>query len=297
MSSLEQYLERRRALVEEALDRFLPSVEAYPRLIHEAMRYSVFARGKRLRPILTIASAEAVGGTQEDALPVAAALECIHTYSLIHDDLPSMDNDEFRRGKPTCHKVYGEALAILAGDALLTLAFSLLSQEALARKLGAERLSLLIQEVAKAAGSLGMVGGQVVDILSEGREVDRETLRYLHTHKTGALIRASVLAGALVASASKDELEALSRYGERVGLAFQIVDDLLDITGKQEEMGKPVGGDRRKRKATYPELLGQEESRRQVEKLINEAKEALTLFGELAWALRSIADYIGARRY
>jgi geranylgeranyl diphosphate synthase type II len=297
MSSLEQYLERRRALVEEALDRFLPSVEAYPRLIHEAMRYSVFAGGKRLRPILTIASAEAVGGTQEDALPVAAALECIHTYSLIHDDLPSMDNDEFRRGKPTCHKVYGEALAILAGDALLTLAFSLLSQEALARKLGAERLSLLIQEVAKAAGSLGMVGGQVVDILSEGREVDRETLRYLHTHKTGALIRASVLAGALVASASKDELEALSRYGERVGLAFQIVDDLLDITGKQEEMGKPVGGDRRKRKATYPELLGQEESRRQVEKLINEAKEALTLFGELAWALRSIADYIGARRY
>jgi len=297
MPSLEQYLEQRRALVEEALDRFLPSAEAYPRLIHEAMRYSVFAGGKRLRPILTIASAEAVGGTPEDALPVAAALECIHTYSLIHDDLPSMDNDDFRRGKPTCHKVYGEALAILAGDALLTLAFSLLSQEALARKLGAERLSLLIQEVARAAGSLGMVGGQVVDILSEGREVDRETLRYLHTHKTGALIRASVLAGALVTSASKDELEALSRYGERIGLAFQIVDDLLDITGKQEEMGKPVGGDRRKRKATYPQLLGQEESRRQVEKLIIKAKEALILFGEPAWALRSIADYIGARRY
>lgn len=284
-------------MVEEALDRFLPPAEAYPRLIHEAMRYSVFAGGKRLRSILTIASAEAVGGTPEDALPVAAALECIHTYSLIHDDLPSMDNDDFRRGKPTCHKVYGEALAILAGDALLTLAFSLLSQEALARKLGAERLSLLIQEVARAAGSLGMVGGQVVDILSEGKEVDRKTLRYLHTHKTGALIRASVLAGALVASASKDELRALSRYGERIGLAFQIVDDLLDITGKQEEMGKPVGGDRRKRKATYPQLLGQAESRRQVEKLINEAKEALTLFGESAWALRSIAHYIGARRH
>ena len=297
MTALQGYLEERRRLVEEALDRFLPPVDTYPRPIHEAMRYSVFAGGKRLRPILAIAGAEAAGGHAEDVLPVACALECIHTYSLIHDDLPSMDDDDIRRGKPTCHKVYGEALAILAGDALLTSAFALLSEEGLAKRLGAERLSQLIQEVARAAGSLGMVGGQVVDILSEGKEVDRGTLLFLHTHKTGALIRTSVLSGGLVAKASQEELEALSRYGERIGLAFQIVDDLLDVTGVEEEIGKPVGSDRKKKKATYPKLYGLEESRRYVELFTAEAKEALSPFGDRAWTLRSIADYIASRRH
>lgn len=294
--SLREYLEERQRLVEEALDRLLPPADTYPRPLHEAMRYSVFAGGKRLRPILAIAGAEAAGGRAEDVLPVACALECIHTYSLIHDDLPSMDNDDLRRGKPTCHRVYGEALAILAGDALLTLAFALLSEEGLAKRLGAERLSQLVQEIARAAGSLGMVGGQVVDLLSEGKEIDRGTLLFLHTHKTGALIRASVLSGGLVVKASQEELEALSRYGERIGLAFQIVDDLLDITGIEEEMGKPVGSDKKKKKATYPTLIGLEESKRQVELLTALAKEALSPFGDRAWALKAIADYIASRR-
>lgn len=297
MTTLTEYLEERRRLVEEALDRLLPPVDTYPRPIHEAMRYSIFAGGKRLRPILAIAGAEAAGGRAEDVLPIACALECIHTYSLIHDDLPSMDNDDVRRGKPTCHRVYGEALAILAGDALLTFAFALLSEEGLAKRLGAERLSQLIQEVARASGSLGMVGGQVVDILSEGKEIDRGTLLFLHTHKTGALIRTSVLSGGLVAKASQEELEALSRYGERIGLAFQIVDDLLDLLGVEEEMGKPVGSDKKKKKATYPALIGLEESRRQVELFIAEAKEVLSPFGDQAWALQAIADYIASRRH
>lgn len=297
MTPLQQYLEERRRLVEEALDRLLPPVDTYPRPLHEAMRYSVFTGGKRLRPILAIAGAETAGGRAEDVLPIACALECIHTYSLIHDDLPSMDNDDVRRGKPTCHRVYGEALAILAGDALLTLAFALLSEESLAKRLGAERLSQLIQEVARAAGSLGMVGGQVVDILSEGKEIDRGTLLFLHTHKTGVLIRTSVLSGGLVAKASPEELKALSLYGERIGLAFQIVDDLLDLLGVEEETGKPVGSDKKKKKATYPALIGVEESRRQVERLTALAKEVLLPFGDRAWALQAIADYIASRRH
>lgn len=292
---LEEYLKERRRWVEEALDRFLPPADASPVSIHEAMRYSVFAGGKRLRPILAIASAEAAGGVVEDVLPVAAALECIHTYSLIHDDLPSMDDDDYRRGKPTCHKVYGEALAILAGDALLTLAFSLLSEKTLAEKLGTSRLSALIREVSHAAGSLGMVGGQVMDILSEGKEVDGKTLLSLHAHKTGALICASVLAGGLVAGASEAELKALRRYGERIGLAFQIVDDLLDVMGTTEELGKPAGSDLKKRKATYPALFGLEASRKEVERLTAEAKEVLEPFEGRAWALQAIADYLASR--
>jgi len=296
MTELEAYLAERRRLVDQALDRLLPPAETYPRLLHEAIRYSIFAGGKRLRPILAIAAAEAVGGEVEGVLPIAAALECIHTYSLIHDDLPSMDDDDFRRGKPTCHKVYGEALAILAGDALLTLAFELLSQGAIAQGMDAARHSTLIQEIAKAAGSRGMVGGQSVDILSQGKVIDQETLLYLHTHKTGALIRASVIAGGLVAGASEEQIGALSRYGERIGLAFQIVDDLLDVTGTTEELGKPAKSDLRHGKATYPALLGKERSEREVERLTAEAKEALQPFGGRAWALHAIAEYLATRR-
>ncbi|MBI3988715.1 MAG: polyprenyl synthetase family protein [candidate division NC10 bacterium] len=297
MPELEDYLAERRKLVNQTLDRLLPPADMYPRLLHEAIRYSVFAGGKRLRPILAIAAAEAVGGEVEGILPVAAALECIHTYSLIHDDLPSMDDDDFRRGKPTCHKVYGEALAILAGDALLTLAFELLSQGAITQHMDAQRLSVLIQEIARAAGSSGMVGGQSVDILSEGKEIDQETLLYLHTHKTGALIQVSVIAGGLVAGASEEQIGALSRYGERIGLAFQIVDDLLDVTSTTEELGKPAKSDLKHAKATFPALMGKETSMKEVERLTAEAKEVLRPFEGRAWALHAIAGYLTSRRF
>ncbi len=296
MKDIRQYLEAMRKLVDEALERWLPLAAEHPPQIHEAMRYSVFAGGKRVRPILALAAAEAVGGGAEDVLPAAAALEMIHTYSLIHDDLPAMDDDDFRRGRPTCHKVYGEALAILAGDALLTQAFRVLADlEALAA-VPADRRLRVICEVAEAAGSRGMVGGQVVDILSENREIDRETLHYLHTHKTGALLCASVRVGGILGGADGGALAALTGYGERIGLAFQVVDDILDLEGATEELGKPARSDLKKKKATYPALMGIEASRREAARLIDEAKRAMAGLGEKAWALGALAEFIGSRR-
>ncbi len=291
-----QYMEEKRRLVEAALEEYLPEPTEHPALIHEAMRYSVFAGGKRLRPILTLAATEAVGGDVKDALPAAAAVEFVHTYSLVHDDLPCMDDDDYRRGRPTCHKVYGEAVAILVGDALLTQAFLLLSA-------GAERTGLppvprvaVIRELAAAAGSRGMVGGQVVDIQSTDQEVDLNTLLSLHSRKTGALIRACLRVGGIVGGASEDTLEILTTYGERVGLAFQIVDDILDLTGKTEELGKTAGKDSSQRKATYPAQVGLDRSRQEVERLVAEAQSALRPLGEEAWMLRELADYIASRR-
>ncbi len=293
---IRRYLEAMRRRVDEALERWLPAAREEPPRVHEAMRYSVFAGGKRVRPILSLAAAEAAGGGAEEALPAAAALEMIHTYSLIHDDLPAMDDDDFRRGRPTCHKVYGEAMAILAGDALLTCAFRVLADPAAMPGVPSERRVQVVCEVAEAAGSRGMVGGQVVDILSEHREIDLETLRYLHTHKTGALIRASVRVGAILGGATGAALDALTMYGERVGLAFQVVDDILDLEGATEELGKPAKSDLKKQKATYPALMGIEASRREAARLIAEAKGALAAFGEKAWALAALADFIGSRR-
>jgi geranylgeranyl diphosphate synthase type II len=305
-NELERYLEERRVLVDEALERYLPGAGDPPKEIHEAVRYSVFAGGKRLRPILVLAAAEAAGGQVEQALGAAAAIELIHTYSLIHDDLPAMDDDDFRRGRPTCHKVYGEAMAILAGDALLTQAFILLSLAPAADQgepLGAAYMQTtaearlkVIQEIAQAAGSKGMVGGQVVDILHEDREVDLPTLQYLHTHKTGALIRGCLRVGGILASAGPEQLEALTRYGERIGLAFQIVDDILDLEGSLEALGKPAGSDLRKKKATFPALLGIEESRRWAHRLVSEAKQSLVIFGGRGEALGAIADFVVTRR-
>jgi geranylgeranyl diphosphate synthase type II len=294
--ALDAYLEGRRLLVDEALKRYLPAADARPKAIHEAIHYSVFAGGKRLRPILILAAAEAAGGEVARALPAAVAVELIHTYSLIHDDLPAMDDDDLRRGRPTCHMVFGEALAILAGDALLTQAFITLSDPSLAALVDPEARLLVIHEIAQAAGSRGMVGGQVVDILQEDREVDLPTLQYLHTHKTGALIRACLRVGGILASAGPDEMEALTRYGERVGLAFQIVDDLLDLEGTLAALGKPVGSDARKKKATFPALLGLEESRRRATGLIDEAKQALRVFGDRAEPLAALADFVVSRR-
>jgi geranylgeranyl diphosphate synthase type II len=294
--ALGHYLEERRRLVDEALGRFLPEAGDHPKEIHEAVRYSVFAGGKRLRPILVLAAMESAGGHLERALPAAAAIELIHTYSLIHDDLPAMDDDDFRRGRPTCHKVYGEAMAILAGDALLTQAFILLSGENPSVPVDAGARLRVIHEIAQAAGSKGMVGGQVVDILHEAREIDLPTLQYVHTHKTGALIRACLRVGGILASAGPEQMEALTRYGERIGLAFQIVDDILDLEGSLEALGKRAGSDLRKKKATFPALLGIEESRQHARHLVEEATHALKVFGDRRAALEAIADFVVTRR-
>jgi geranylgeranyl diphosphate synthase type II len=284
---LKPYLAERRALVEAALGRCLPPEDAPPPSIHRAMRYSVMAGGKRLRPILVIAGAEAVGGRADMVLPTACALELIHTYSLIHDDLPAMDDDDYRRGRLTNHKVFGEAIAILAGDALLTLAFGLL----------AEHASLdVVKEVAAAAGTSGMIGGQVVDIQSEGKAVDAETLEYIHRHKTAALIRASLVSGAMLSGASASALQAIREAGGHLGLAFQIVDDILDVEGSLEELGKMAGSDRRKKKVTYPEQFGLEASRLKAKSLIEDAKAALQPLGPSAEPIRALADFIFQRR-
>jgi geranylgeranyl diphosphate synthase type II len=293
---LPRVMAERRQQVEAALERWLPEQTDRPPQVHEAMRYSVFAGGKRLRPLLVLLACEAVGGNPEDALSVAAALEMIHTYSLIHDDLPAMDDDDYRRGRPTCHKVYGEAVAILAGDALLTQAFQVLADPGTTRIPGARRLQIIF-EIAEAAGSRGMVGGQAMDILAEGHEIDRPTLLYLHTHKTGALIRASIRAGAIAGGSGGESLQALTRYGERVGLAFQIVDDILDLEGVSAEMGKTAGSDLRKKKATYPAVMGLEESRRQAAHLLQEAREALRPLGEKGATLVALAEFVGSRRH
>jgi len=292
---LKAYLAARVAQVDEALDRVLPPETEAPPTLHRAMRYSVQAGGKRLRPILVIAGAEAVGGAPSLVMQTACAMEMIHTYSLIHDDLPAMDNDDYRRGMLTNHKVFGEAIAILAGDALLTLAFKLIALNG-ARTGDATLLSALVTEVADAAGTDGMVGGQVVDIESEGKAVSAETLDYIHTHKTAALIRASLCAGALLARAEPPQLAAMHACGEALGLAFQIVDDILDVEGSSEELGKTAGKDAQQQKATYPAFHGLEASRVKARMLIDQAKQAVAPLGDRAEPIRALADFICDRR-
>ncbi len=289
------YLKKKKELVDKSLEKLVPQAKTFPPSIHEAMRYSLFAGGKRVRPILAIAAAESLGAKTADLLPIAGALELIHTYSLIHDDLPAMDDDDFRRGQPTCHKKFGEAIAILAGDGLLTMAFETLSDPRRLKAVPAARLLPIIREIAFASGAFGMVGGQVVDMESEGREIDFPTLEYIHTRKTGALMRASVRVGALYAKAGKRQLLALTHYGEMVGLAFQIADDILDITGKQEEIGKDVGSDIKKGKKTFPAFYGLEESRRRAGEVADRAVQALAGFGRKADPLRELAKYIVQR--
>ena len=294
---LKQYLKERCRLVDEALDRLLPRADDLPVSLHKSMRYSVFAGGKRIRPILLLAACEAVGGELSCAVPAACAMEMIHTYSLIHDDLPAMDDDDFRRGTPTNHKVFGEAVAILAGDALLTEAFIAMSSPACATRVPAATLLAVIHEIGRCAGSFGMVGGQVVDMESEGlQEIDLATVQYIHTHKTGALIKASVKAGALLGGADEHALLAMTRYGEAVGLAFQIADDILDIEGTTEELGKDAGSDQARGKATYPALMGLSEAKRRAAELVEMALEALAGFDRKSDPLREIATYIVARK-
>ncbi len=294
---LNSYLKHRQQRIDAALDHHLPAADTLPERLHQAVRYSVFAGGKRLRPILMLAACEAVGGDTERVLPAACAMEMIHTYSLIHDDLPAMDDDDFRRGRPTCHKVYGEALAILAGDALLTEAFILLSGMAVDSSQTEDACRKAMHIVARCAGSRGMVGGQVVDMESEGKEINLPTLEYIHTHKTGALILASVQVGALLGGVNETAYDSLTRYAEAAGLAFQVADDILDIVGDQELLGKDVGSDEARGKATYPALLGLSVARQRARDLRDLALESLAEFGEAAEPLRQIAHYIVDRSF
>jgi geranylgeranyl diphosphate synthase type II len=293
---LAAYLTARRERVDLALASLLPAEEAEPPSVHRAMRYSVMAGGKRLRPILVIAGAEAVGGQADAVMPAACALELIHTYSLIHDDLPAMDDDDYRRGRLTNHKVFGEAVAILAGDALLTDAFRLLAENAARTSGEATLVRDVIVEVVEAAGTRGMVGGQVVDIESEGKTVTAETLEYIHLHKTAALIRASLRVGAMLAGGRPDQLAVIGEAGGTLGLAFQIVDDILDVEGTLAELGKSAGSDERKGKATYPAVHGIEASREEARRLIARAKDSLQRLGPGAVPLCALADYIFERR-
>jgi geranylgeranyl diphosphate synthase type II len=296
---LMRYLQEKKEIVDSALERYFPGGEEFPSNLYKAIQYSLFAGGKRIRPILSIASFEAVGGRGERILPFACALEMIHTYSLIHDDLPAIDNDDYRRGKPTCHKVFGEAIAILAGDGLLTEAFGLMTNHsAKDRPSSDEGLVLdLTNEVARAAGVFGMVGGQVADVESEGKAADLPAVQYIHTHKTGAMILASVRVGAKLGGAKEEILKALTRYGEGLGLAFQIVDDILNVEGKASLMGKKTGSDLSKGKATYPSVLGVEESKRRAKELVGLAVDALKQFGPEAEPLREIARFVITREY
>ena len=288
------YMKERAAAVDAALDRLLPSDTVRPETLHKAMRYSVFAGGKRLRPVLVIAGAEAVGGTRDDVMPTACAMEMIHTYSLVHDDLPAMDNDDFRRGVPTNHKVFGEAMAILAGDALLTYAFGMIAHNFRGRSQG--RLGEVLADIADAAGCAGMVGGQVADIESEGKQVTADTVDYIHAHKTGALIRTSLRVGAMVCDATAEQTRALSVAGANLGLAFQIVDDILDVVGSSEELGKTAGKDAAQQKATYPALHGIDASRARAAYLIAEADDALAALGSRAEPIRALGRFIVERK-
>jgi geranylgeranyl diphosphate synthase type II len=291
----ESYLVEHARAVDQALERFLPAETRAPETIHKAMRYSVFAGGKRLRPVLVIAGAEAVGGRMDDVMPTACALELIHTYSLIHDDLPAMDNDDFRRGRPTSHKVFGEAMAILAGDGLLTHAFRLLADNWRPGVDGAVLRDVLV-DVADAAGTDGMVGGQVADLEAEGRRIGADMLDYIHLHKTAALIRTSIRVGARLSGATADQLRALAVAGGDLGLAFQIVDDILDVTGTTEQLGKTAGKDQAQQKATYPALHGLDASRARAKQLVGEALAALAPLGPAAEPLRALAHFILERK-
>ena len=289
---LNSYLKQQKALVEQALDR---SIEiAKPEKIYEAMRYSLLAGGKRLRPILCLATCDLIGGTEEMAMATACALEMIHTMSLIHDDLPAMDNDDFRRGKPTNHKVYGDDIAILAGDGLLAYAFEYVATQT--KNVPPENMLRVVACLGRTVGAAGLVGGQVLDLESEGKcDITAETLSFIHTHKTGALLEASVISGAILANAAEEDIQRLSQYAQNIGLAFQIIDDILDITATDEQLGKTAGKDLSAQKATYPSLWGLEKSRLKAQELVDNAIAQLSVYGAKAEPLRAVANYIVTR--
>ncbi|MEO0868358.1 MAG: geranylgeranyl diphosphate synthase CrtE [Cyanobacteria bacterium J06642_11] len=291
---LKTYLTTKCAEVEAALEQSLTVV--YPETIYESMRYSLMAGGKRLRPILCLATCELMGGTIAQAMPTACALEMVHTMSLIHDDLPAMDNDDYRRGKLTNHKVYGDDVAILAGDALLAYAFEFIADRT--QDVSPQAILEVIRRLGRAVGAAGLVGGQIVDLASEGKpDTSIETLNFIHMHKTAALLEVSVVSGAVLAGADTNTVERFSRYANNIGLAFQIVDDILDITSTAEELGKSIGKDVQAQKATYPSIWGLDESRKQANALVQAAKDELAPFGSRKQPLIAIADYITARTH
>ena len=284
------YISDSRRIVDQYLERLLPPESQVPATIHKAMRYSVFAGGKRVRPILVLASGESLAGDREVLFHLGAGIEMMHTYSLIHDDLPALDNDDLRRGVPTCHKVFGEAMAILAGDALMTRCYQVLAD---LPKISDSVKICIIRELATVTGTLkGMVGGQVVDLESEGKPVSSEVLEYIHGSKTGALLTACVRCGALAAGAEPAKLLALTEFGAKIGLVFQIVDDILDVTSSSEVLGKTAGKDEKVKKATYPALYGIEASRQKARELLASALEDIQNFGEEAEALRNLARFV-----
>jgi geranylgeranyl diphosphate synthase type II len=286
---LEQFLAASTTSVNKALDKFLPSEKTKPATIHKAMRYSLFAGGKRMRPAVCLAAAAACGGSETDAMPLACAVECIHTYSLVHDDLPAMDNDDYRRGKLTNHKVFGEGIAVLAGDALLTQAFEIAAQAK-----GWPRYSHqdIILEIAHASGSLQLIAGQVADIEGEGKKTSVEQLRYIHERKTSALLCCSVRLGGMSANCTPAQLKALTDFGYNVGLAFQVIDDILDVTQTSEQLGKTAGKDTKAQKATYPSIVGLDKSRKIAEQLTDKAFASLKIFKGKAVALEGLAEFL-----
>jgi geranylgeranyl diphosphate synthase type II len=293
---LKIYLKEKKALIDSFLGSYF-SASIPPKTLNDSVVYSLSAGGKRIRPILCLAAYEACGGNAEDIVPYASTLEMIHTYSLIHDDLPAMDNDDLRRGKPTNHKVFGEGMAILAGDALLTEAFYLLSSDSQSSIRIPQSAALkVIHEIARASGIHGMVGGQAQDLLSEDAEPDAETLTFVHNHKTAALINASVRTGGILAGCGEDALYRLTKYGANIGLAFQVVDDILDVEGETEVIGKPKGSDEKKKKMTYPKLYGLDKSKQKAKELIDNSIDALSSFDEKAEPLRAIARYLLERK-
>jgi geranylgeranyl diphosphate synthase, type II len=292
--NLKAYLQSHQRKVDRALDRYLPKEKVKPVTIHKAMRYSLFAGGKRLRPILCLAAAEATGGKIDNALPLACAMECIHTYSLVHDDLPSVDNDDLRRGRPTCHKVFGDGIAVLAGDALLTVAFEIVSR---ARPTPRYNMSILLNEIAVAAGSRKLIAGQVADLEAEGHKTDRAQLRYIHENKTAAILTTSVRLGAMSANANPKQLAAITKFGRALGLAFQVIDDILDVTQTSEKLGKSAGKDIAAQKATYPAVIGLDKSRAEARRLTKQAHDSVSIFGEKAEPLHALANYLLEREY
>ena len=294
---LQTYWMDRKKIVDKALQEYFPPEHTYPTIIFQAVRYSLFSGGKRVRPLLCIAATESLGGSFDQVIPAACALEMIHTYSLIHDDLPSLDNDDYRRGILTNHKIFGENIAILAGDALLTEAFHLLSHPDYLKDISAETRLDLIHHISGAAGFWGMVGGQVMDVQSEGKEVDMDGVQYIHSRKTGALIIASVRSGAVLAGASPEEMVALLHYATDVGIAFQIKDDILNVEGDRERIGKSTGTDSSRGKATYPSLVGMEASKRHLRELLDEALGAIAGFDGKADPLRQFARYLAERDF
>ena len=291
---LKRYLVIRQKEIDRALDRFLPKATVAPATIHKAMRYSLFAGGKRLRPILCLAAAEACGGKTGAARPHACAVECIHTYSLIHDDLPSMDNDDLRRGRATCHKVFGDGIAILAGDALLTIAFEIATK---AGPVSRYDVRDIFREISEAAGSRKLIAGQVADLEAEGRRISRAQVRSIHENKTAALLTASVRLGVMAANSTPKQLASVTAFGRALGLAFQVIDDILDVTQTSEKLGKSAGKDLTAQKATYPAVIGLEKSRAEARRLTKQAHNTLKPLGENATILRALADYLLQREY